>query len=208
MEQHNFKTPFKATLEDIKKYLELKLEYNKVVTRKKMGEVAGHLALFMMLFGIFVIIILFLSLAFVNWYADQIGTRVNGFLIVTLGYLFIALILFAFKESLIFSPLRKFLAKTFSSMDEKDFFGGRTYSDTRSAEKYIGFLEKQNRKQEHILQDQLRGLENHLNWVNITKNAFSTFLQSVSTARTLIKTAYKFGKRFSPKGKKKLRDNN
>ncbi len=208
MEQQNdIKETLKSTLDEVKKYFDLQLEYNKVLSRKKLTEITGKLILSILLFGAFVFVSLFLSLAFVNWYAAEVGTRTEAFLIVTLVYLFLALLLFAFRETLIFSPLRKFFIRNFSSVDEKEFFAGQTYADARSTEKYIGFLEKQNKKQEHILQEKFKDVEDHLNWVNITKNAVSTFLQSVSAFTTVFKAAYKFGRRIAEKKRrKKLRE--
>lgn len=204
MEQQNdIKESLKTTLDEVKKYFDLQLEYNKVLTRKKMTEITGKLILSVMLFGAFVFVILFLSLAFVNWYATEVGSRTVGLLLVTLFYLFLALVMFAFKETLIFSPLRRFFIKNFSSADEKEFFAGETYADARSTEKYIGYLEKQNRKQEHILQEKLKDVEEHLNWVNITKNAVSSFFQSVSAFTTVFKAAYKLGRHISEKRRKK-----
>lgn len=209
-QQQDIKESLKNTIEEVKKYFDLQLEYNKVLTRKKITEITGKLILSILLLGVLVFVLLFLSLAFVNWYASQIGSRMTGFLILTLFYLFIALILYAFRETLIFSPLRKFFTKNFSSMEEKEFFSGSTYADAKSAEKYIGYLEKQNRKQEHVLQDRLKDVEEHLNWVNITKNAVSSFFQSISAFTTVFKAAYKFGRRISEKKRrrKKLKENN
>jgi ABC-type multidrug transport system fused ATPase/permease subunit len=210
MEQQNdIKESLKSTIDEIKKYFDLQLEYNKVLTRKKTTEITGKLILSILLLGAFVFVTLFLSLAFVNWYASEIGTRTQGFLIVTLIYLFLALLLYAFRETLIFSPLRRFFIKNFSSVDEKEFFAGRTYADARSTEKYIGFLEKQNKKQEHILQEKLKDVEEHLNWVNITKNAVSSFFQSVSAFTTMFRAAYKFGRHIAEKRRrKKLKERN
>lgn len=202
-QQQDIKESLKNTIDEVKKYFDLQLEYNKVLTRKKLTEITGKLMLVVLLLGVLVFVLLFLSLAFVNWYGTQIGSRTIGFLIVTLVYLFFGLILFAFKEVLIFAPLRKFFTKNFSSLDEKEFFSGRTYADSRSAEKYIGYLEKQNRKQEYILRERLKDVEENLNWVNITKNAVSSFFQSISAFTTVFKAAYKFGRRISEKRRRK-----
>ena len=206
-QQPDIKDTLKATIDEVKKYFDLQLEYNKVLTRKKITEISGKLILSVMLFGAFVFVLLFLSLAFVNWYAMEFGSRTIALLIVTGFYLFLALILFAFKEPLIFAPLRKFFVKNFSSLDEKEFFSGSTYADAKSSEKYIGYLEKQNQKQEHILMERFKDVEEHLNWVNITKNAVSSFFQSVSAFTTVFKAAYKFGRKISEKRRrKKLRE--
>ena len=208
-QQRDIKDSLKTTVEEVKKYFDLQLEYNKVLTRKKFSEISGKLILSTMLLGVFVFVLLFLSLAFVNWYAAEFGSRTIGLLIVTGFYLFLALVLFAFKEPLIFSPLRKFFIKNFSSLDEKEFFSGRTYADAKSAEKYIGYLEKQNKKQEHILLERFKDVEESFNWVNITKNAVSSFFQSVSAFTTVFKAAYKFGRKISEKKRrKKLKEEN
>lgn len=209
-QQHDIKDSLKTTLDEVKKYFDLQLEYNKVLTRKKFSEISGKLILSIMLFGAFVFVLLFLSLAFVNWYAMEFGSRTVGLLIVTGFYLFLALILLAFKEALIFSPLRKFFTKNFSSLEEKEFFSGRTYADAKSAEKYIGYLEKQNKKQEHILLDKFKDVEESFNWMNITKNAVSSFFQSISAFTTVFKAAYKFGRKIAEKKRrrKKLEEEN
>jgi len=73
-----------------------------------------------MIFGIFVFVLMFLSFAFVNWYATVGGgTRTGGFLWVTAFYLLLALIIYAFKEPLIFSNVRKILGKNLSSVQHK-----------------------------------------------------------------------------------------
>ncbi|MBE0649333.1 MAG: hypothetical protein IH595_00695, partial [Bacteroidales bacterium] len=94
MEQQNeIKESLKTTFDEVKKYFDLQLEYNKVLTRKKTTEITGKLILSVMLFSAFVFVILFLSLAFVNWYATEVGSRTVGLLLVTLFYLFLALIM-------------------------------------------------------------------------------------------------------------------
>ena len=114
----DFKQPIKALIDELKRYVDLQLEYNKVAYRKKSAEMMGQLMLFAMLFGIFVFVMMFLSFAFVNWYAGQGGTRMGGFLWVTAFYLFVALILYAFREPLLFSKIRKVLGRNLSSQQE------------------------------------------------------------------------------------------
>ncbi|MBN2614637.1 MAG: hypothetical protein JXR71_03000 [Bacteroidales bacterium] len=204
MEEHNFKTPLKETLEEIKKYIDFQLEYNKVLTRKKSGEAFAQLLLLAVVGFILIFILLFLSLAFVNWYAAHIGNKTDGFLIISLVYFFFALIVFAFKNTLIFNPIRKYLSRNFSSKEEQDFFSGNLNYSEQASKKYIEYLQKQNRKQENELRLRFRELEHQLNWVNITKNAVSGIIQSLTTTTMVIKTAFQLGKRFTAGKKKKL----
>ena len=209
MEESNFKAPLRKALEEIQKYIDLQLEYNKVLTRKRTGDTVGQLFLMGVMGFLFLFLLLFLSLAFVNWYAVHVGSRTDGFLILSLFYLFLSLVVFAFKQTLIFNPLRKFLTKNFSSKEEQDFFAGKVNHDPQSTKKYIEYLQKQNRKQEQELQHQFREIEKQFNWVNITKNAVTSILQTLSTTTVAIKTAYQLGKKFtSGKKKKALRKRN
>ncbi|MBN2639258.1 MAG: phage holin family protein [Bacteroidales bacterium] len=203
MEKSNFKAPVKETIDEVKKYIDLQLEYNKVVTRRKSGDTIGQVLLLAVVGFVFVFILLFLSLAFVNWYATHVGNYTTGFLIIALFYLFLALIVFAFKDALIFSPLRKYLAKNFSSKEEQDFFSGTVNASPQATKKYIEFLQKENRKQENVLQNHFKNLEQQLNWVNIAKNAASSIIQNLSTTTMMIKAAYEFGKKLTSGKKKK-----
>jgi len=205
MKDNEFKTPMKEALDEIKKYIDGQMEYNKVLFRKKAGEFSAQFILFMMLFGVFVFITMFLSFAFVNWYAENGGTRTSGFLIVSVAYLFIALIIFAFREPLIFSTLRKILAKKLSSTEEREFFKGVPFaSDASSMDKYIEYLRKQNRKQEIHLQQQFNKLSESFNMVNITKNLIKQGIKVFMTTTNIIKTAYRLSKKVKTKNRKKL----
>jgi len=205
MKDNEFKAPMKETLDEIKKYIDGQMEYNKVLFRKKAGEFSSQFILFMMIFGIFVFIAMFLSFAFVNWYAENEGTRTSGFLIVSVVYLFIALIIFAFREPLVFSTLRKILAKNLSSTEEREFFKGVPFaSDASSMDKYIEYLRKQNRKQEVHLQQQFNKLGESFNMVNVAKNLIKQGMKAFMTTTNIIKTAYQLSKRVKAKNRKKL----
>lgn len=209
MPHENIKTPFKVAIEELKKYVDLQLEYNKVYVRKKMGELSGQLILFTVLMGIFVFISLFISLSFVNWYGEAVGSKTIGYLIVSAFYLFVALIVFAFRESFVYTPLRKFLVKHFSDQKEQEFFTGNpSFSDTNSTKKYLQFLNTKIRNQENQIRNNFKEIEEKLNWVNITKNVVSTLVQSFSTTTYLIKTAFDFGKKLTSGKKKRLSKKN
>lgn len=203
MEHSNLKAPLKEALDEVKKYIDLQVEYNKVLARKKSGEAIGQILSLIVIGFVFVFILLFLSLAFVNWYAMHIGDKTTGYLIVALAYLFLGLIVFAFKQPLILSPLRKYLAKNYSSKEEQDFFSGKINSGSQATNKYIEFLRKENRKQENVLQNKFKNLEDELNWVNITKKAITSIIQNLSTTTMMIKAAFEFGRKLTAGRRKK-----
>jgi hypothetical protein len=205
MNKNEMNAPVKEFLDEIKKYIDGQLEYNKVIFRKKGGEFTSQLVLFMMLFGVFTFISMFLSFAFVNWYTDNGGTHTTGFLIVSVVYLFIALIIFAFREALLFSPIRKILAKNLSSQEEREFFKGTPYANNVSSiDKYIEYLNKQNRKQEQHLQQQMNHLGEQLNVINLTKGFVKSGIQAIMTTSNMVKAAYQLTKKLKTKNRKKL----
>jgi len=84
----DFRQPISELVDELKAYVNLQLEYNKAAYRKKTAELLGQLMLYMMLLGVSVFVLMFLSFAFVNWYAAQGGTRMGGFLWVTAFYFY------------------------------------------------------------------------------------------------------------------------
>ncbi len=206
MNNNELKAPIKEFLDEIKSYIDGQLEYNKVIFRKKGGEFTAQLVLFVMLFGILAFVGLFLSFAFVYWYAQNGGTMTFGFLIVCIFYLFIALIIFAFRESLIFSKIRKLMAKNLASNDEKEFFKGAPFAnDPAALEKYLEYLRKQNHKKEVQLEHQFNKLGESFNMVNLTRNLVKSGLHAIMTTSNMVKAAYQLTKRVKTKNRKKLK---
>ena len=201
----DIKQPVKSLIDELKKYIDLQLEYNKVTYRKKSAEMMGQLILFAMLFGIFVFVMMFLSFAFVNWYAAQGGTRTTGFLWVTAFYLLIALIIYAFREPLIFSTLRKILGKHLSSMQEKQFIAGASFADEKMTDKYLEHLKDNNRKEESSIRQQVHALRETFNMVNITKALIHSGVQAFVTTRNVIQTAFQLTQKLKSKHKKRAR---
>ncbi len=191
----DFKQPVKALVDELKKYIDLQLEYNKVAYRKKSAELLGQLLLFSMLFGILVFVVMFLSFAFVNWYAAHGGTRMGGFLWVTAFYLFMALLMYAFREPLLFSKIRKILGKNLASQQEKQFVAGAGFADEKMTEKYLEHLKDENRKQENHVQQQFRSVNEAFNMVNITKAMIHSAINAFVTTRNIIQTTFQLTQR-------------
>ncbi|VAW27219.1 hypothetical protein MNBD_BACTEROID07-1321 [hydrothermal vent metagenome] len=198
--------PIKTLIDELKTYMDTQLEYNKVAYRKKSAELIGRLILFFVLFEVFVFVLMFLSFAFVNGYASQGGTRLGGFLIVTGFYLFMALILYAFREPIIFSTIRKILGKNLSSIREKQFLTGTSFSNEKMTDKYLEQLKDKSRKQENSIRQQFKTVHDAFNMVNIVKAMVNTGVQAFVTTSTIVRTAFQLARRLKTKNRKKLED--
>ncbi len=206
MENPDFREPIKVLIDELKTYVDLRLEYSKIAYRKKSAEMVGQMVLFSMLFGVLVFVFMFLSFAFVNWYAAHAGTRMGGFLIVTVFYLFMALFIYAFREPLIFSTIRKILGKNLSSTKEKQFRGGTSFSNQKMTDKYLEQLKDKNRKQENSIRQQYDSVQDAFNMVNIAKAMINSGIQAFVTTSNIIRTAFQLARRVKSKNRKKLGD--
>ncbi len=204
IENPDFRQPIKVLIDELKTYVDLQLEYNKVAYRKKSAEMIGQMVLFSMLFGVLVFVFMFLSFAFVNWYAAHQGTRMGGFLIVTVFYLFMALFLYAFREVLIFSTIRKILGKNLSSTKEKQFLGGTSFSNEKMTDKYLEQLKDSNRKQENNIRQQFDTVHDAFNMVNIAKAMINSGIQAFVTTSNIIRTAFQFAKKVKARKRKRI----
>ncbi len=202
----DFKQPIKMLIDELKKYIDLQLEYNKVAYRKKTAAMTGQLLLAVMLFGLFVFFMMFLSFAFVSWYENNYGgTRLGGLLWVSGFYVFMALFVYAFREPLIFSKVRKILGSNLSSQEEKQFLAGGSFADEKLTDKYLDHLKDKNRKQENAVQQQFQKVNESFNWVNITKAVIQSAVQAFVTTRNVIQTAFQLTQKLKSKHKKKSR---
>ncbi len=206
MDNSDLRRPIKTLIDELKTYVDLQLEYNKVAYRKKSAEIIGRLILFFILFEVAVFVLMFLSFAFVNGYVAQGGTRLGGFLIVSGFYLLIALVLFAFREAIIFSTIRKILGKNFSSTREKQFLAGTSFSNEKMTDKYLEQLKDKNRKQENSIRQQFDAVQDAFNMLNIAKAMINSGIQAFVTTSNIIRTAFHLAKRLKTKNRKKLED--
>jgi hypothetical protein len=201
----DLKQPVRELIDELKKYIDLQLEYNKVAYRKKTARVTGQLLLYAMIFGLFVFVMMFLSFAFVNWYNARGGTRTDGFLWVSAFYLLIALILYAFREPLLFSKIRKIFGKNLSGSREKQFIVGSGFEDEQMTDKYLEHLRDLNRKQESQVQQHWQMVNRSFNVINIIKVLVHQGIQTFVTTRNIIETAFQVTQKIKSKRRNKNR---
>lgn len=196
MDKTTIDTSLRETLGELQVYLEIQLRYNKLVLSKKISEVSSFFVLFLVLLGLSGFLLLFGSLAFVDWIALHVEYRYFGHLIVVGFYLLLMLILFIFRKQIIFNPVRKLFGSILFD-DDDDKVNPTTFINTKTLQLQIKTQKAFLKSQEAVLKDKFESLSEELTISNILQsvaiNAYNSFL----TASNVARVAYNLVKRFS-----------
>ena len=109
MQQNSFTEQLAHLFEQVKIYLNLRLDYLKLNVAEYLIKFFSGLALFMVLFSFIFFVLVFGSFAFAFWYGAKTGNQWLGFLIVAGFYLLVALILYLLRRPLIVRPFSRMI---------------------------------------------------------------------------------------------------
>ena len=205
MEDNVIGTPLKETLEEFKSYLENQISYNKLMLTKRMGEFSSYIMLMLTLLGICGFILFFLLFAFASWFGKVTGLGSDaGYLLVAGIYALIGLLIFIYREKLIFGPIRRFFGRIFfgDTHPEND---PEIFKTEENLKRDIKRAQKELLEQREQLSLKINELANTFTITNIAHQVVgSAYNQVVSTAN-IAKYAFKVIqaiKKFSSKKKK------
>jgi len=185
MESGNFENSLKQALVGLKHYVDLQVKYQKLILTKRLSELSSMFALFLLLLGVSGFILLFLSFSFVEWYTS-FGERLHGFLLVSLFYIVIGLVLIVFRQQLIFSPLRKMFGNIFLG-DDADPITSASYKTKESLELQIANYKDILENEEDDLKEKFQKAGKTFTIVNVVqgmaKSVYKTFVTTSNIAR-------------------------
>ncbi len=207
MENTDLNQSLKTALEEFKQYLELQLKLNKAVFVKKAGEFTGQLFLSLTLGGIFGFALLFFTFSFANWWEVMYGSVAQGYLIAGGFYLVIGILVYLFRESLIFSKFRKDFGEALFN-DESSITKQRIISKPEELDAYIRLTKEKTEKQEAVIRKKLVELGTVFNFQNLARKFISSAYHSMVTTSNIAKAVYLVTshlKRKRRKKKKKLK---
>ena len=202
MESGNFENSLKQALVGLKHYVDLQVKYQKLILTKRLSELSSMFALFLLLLGVSGFILLFLSFSFVEWYTS-FGERLHGFLLVSLFYIVIGLVLIVFRQQLIFSPLRKMFGNIFLG-DDADPITSASYKTKESLELQIANYKDILENEEDDLKEKFQKAGKTFTIVNIVQGMAKSVYKTFVTTSNIARTAYNIVKRFTGRKKKKL----
>jgi hypothetical protein len=109
MEQRSFTEQLNHLFDQVKIYLNLRLDYLKLSGAEYLIRFFSGLALFMVLFSFIFFVFVFGSFAFAYWFGETTGKFWLGFIIIAGFYLVLALVIYLLRRVLIVTPLTRMI---------------------------------------------------------------------------------------------------
>ncbi len=118
MDTEKFQKTLDKTFENVKSYVSLQTELFRIILFEKVAK--GLTSLFTLIIIVFILffVMLFLSLAFVNWYEETGGLATHGYLMVAIFYMIVGIIIFLCSKRLFLNPMIRGFAET--ALEEED----------------------------------------------------------------------------------------
>ncbi len=207
MEDTDFGAPLQEAFESLKDYFDQLLEYNKLVMGKKAGEFFAFTMLFVWLGLLAALILVFLSFAFVWWFSGMgFGETYVGYLIVSLFYFLLGLLIFIYREKLIFNPIRKLLGNILYEDDEEEADEAIHFSTKELLDHKIIKSKKSLQYKEAEMKKHFSGLGETYTFSSISQKLFKTAYQSIMTTSNIARFTYLLVRKLKSGKKKKHKE--
>jgi len=204
MEKADFNTPLINALEGIKLYFSQQITYNKLLLSKKMSDLSARFVLFILVFGLSGFILLFLSFAFAHWYAYNYGEIFVGYLILAAFYFALFIIIFLFRKTLIFRPIRKITGGIlFNNGKNNGNISAAAFVSKGSLDIQIKKTFEDLNKQEADLKEKFDQLSKQYTLTNIAQQFAKNAYSSILTTSNIAKLTYFLVKKLKRKKKPK-----
>lgn len=204
MESKNIDDSLKNALMGLQHYVDLQIRYNKLLLGKRMGEIAAIFTLIIVLSIILSFAVLFLSFFFVDWFAEYIGSRYIGNIIVFGFYLLVGIIILIFREQLVVGPIRKMFVNNFSAKDGEEAI---IFKSKESIDLQLKNYRETIKEEEAELKESFENLSQSLTLVNIIQSVgrsiYSSFVTTTNIARLTYHLVSKIKGKVTKKKKRK-----
>ena len=118
MESGKISDNFASLTENVKDYVNLRIDLVKLILTEKIAKLASFFLIAVIFFILAMFLLLFLSLAFVFWFGNDIGPAWLGALIITAAYILCGLLIYVKRSQFFINPLVSHLTKIL--MEDKD----------------------------------------------------------------------------------------
>jgi len=112
METKKIGEQFTSLSDNVKEYVNLKLEYYKLAATEKASQLVTSLMITIVIFILVMLILFFLSFAFILWWGEYIGPSYVAALIVVGFYLVVGVLVYLLRYPLFINPLVSSISNT------------------------------------------------------------------------------------------------
>ncbi len=176
-----FTKPVSDAGNELKRYINLKVSHAGLLLNRRLSDFASQLVTMLVLVGIFAMILLMLSFAFVFWYGTEAGTYYHGFLIISLLYMIFGLIIYYFREPLLMNPIIRKLHQKQQKMDGKmETLPMPAVNNKEDIEKQLEIMELQIEQSELLIQRHIQDFGTAFTPSNIMNSVLTYALSSSS----------------------------
>lgn len=109
MQENSFSEKLTHLFDQVKVYLNLRLDYMKLNVAEYLIRFFSGLVLWLILFWFLFFVLVFGSFAFAYWFGSITGKTWLGFVIMAGFYLLLAVVIFAIRKSFIIRPFTRFI---------------------------------------------------------------------------------------------------
>ncbi len=120
MEPNRISDNVSSLTENVKDYINLRIDYIKLVFTEKIAKLASYLLISVIFFILANFLLLFISFAFVFWYGEEVGPTSVGALIVVAFYFVVGMLIYWLRHQLFINPMIKRLAKIIMEDDDEN----------------------------------------------------------------------------------------
>lgn len=120
MGQEHFSDNFSSLSQNIREYINLRIDYIKLVLTEKIAKLASFFLLAVIFFILAMFLLLFISLAFVFWFGEEVGPTYVGALIVVAFYVMGGVVIYFMRYKVFVNPLVTQLTKILMEGEEQD----------------------------------------------------------------------------------------
>lgn len=100
---------FKRLLDQVKVYLNLRIDFLRLYVAENLIKFFSSLALWLVIFFFLFFVLVFGSFAFAYWFGELTGRWSVGFLIIAGIYLLLSVLIYAFRKVIIVKPFTKLI---------------------------------------------------------------------------------------------------
>ena len=111
MQQSSFSEQLAQLFEQVKVYLNLRLDYLKLLMAENLIKFFSGLVLWMVMFSFIFFTLVFGSFSFAFWFGERTGKIWLGFIIVAGFYVILALVIYSLRKSIIVRPFTRMIVE-------------------------------------------------------------------------------------------------